>query len=274
MIKNLSKCMLRSRYNSSISIRQNIFECLFNRHSMTMIKSTTKFSFSSNTTINKSNSVNHKITESELNKLIDYVVKFKPKTVSKSGDAVVINIKKLKGLNENNKYTVFQSKGKYFILKNSLIVLVMGLTLGMILYLTFSWFKNEYKIYKNENRNFLTCVGYFVLFGLSAILSIMFMRNYRYRVWKFIKRIEVSRDLKKLQFTTLLNKKFEEELSNVYLYYNYTPSYNSVRTMTKVNDTLIVGIKKKIYVISFEDADVPDIDLFACCVRGYDMKAL
>ena len=60
---------------------------------------------------------------------------------------------------------------------------------------------------------------------------------------------------------------------NVYLYYNYTPHYTSFKTMSRVNDTLIIGIKKNVYVISLEDAIVTDLDLFASSVRGYNMKA-
>ena len=211
---------------------------------------------------------------SEINKLNDYVIKFKSKNISKSGDSIAINTKKLKVLNENNMYTVFQSKGKYFILKTSIISLIIGITFGIILYLTFTWFKNEMKIYLKENNNFLTCIGHFCLFIVSIMVGVMYLRNYRYKVWKFIKKIELSKDMKKLTFTSLLNKKFEEDLINVYLYYNYTPFYHSIRTLTKVNDTIILGIKKKIFVISLEDADVPDWDLFACCVRGYNIKAL
>ena len=149
----------------------------------------------------------------------------------------------------------------------------MGVTAGILLYLTFSWFKNGLKIYYQNDRNFLSCVGYFLLFAISCILTFMYFRNYRYKIWKFIKKIEISKDLKKLTFTTFINKKFEEDIMNVYLYYNYTPHYTSFKTMSRVNDTLIIGIKKNVYVISLEDAIVTDLDLFASSVRGYNMKA-
>jgi hypothetical protein len=95
----------------------------------------------------------NKISEVEINKLNEHVMKFKPKNISKSGDSIVINIKKIKILNENNMYTVFKSNGKYFLLKISILSLTLGITIGLILYYTFTWFKNELKTYLKENNN-------------------------------------------------------------------------------------------------------------------------
>jgi hypothetical protein len=266
MIKNFSKC-LHGRFSITSTMSKSNFHSQLNKNSNRLFF-TLKFNFTSSKNANK------KSSESEINRINEYVIKYKPKNLTKAGDSLGINFKKLKKLNESNMFTVFQSNGKYFILKISITSLFMGVTVGILLYLTFSWFKNELKSYYQNGNNFISCLGYFLLFAISGLLTFMYIRNYRYKIWKFIKKIEISRDLKKLTFTTFLNKKFEEDLMNVYLYYNYTPYYTSIRTMTRVNDTLIIGIKKKVYVISLEDATIPDLDIFASTVRGYNLKAI
>ena len=143
MIKKISKCL-----QSKLSTTSKTNDYNFHSH---LHKNSKQFNFTLKFNFTNSKNINKKTSESEINKINDYVIKYKPKNISKSGDSLLINLKKLKKLNENNRYTVFQSNGKYFILKISLTSLFMGVTAGILLYLTFSWFKNGLKIYYQNN---------------------------------------------------------------------------------------------------------------------------
>jgi hypothetical protein len=106
MIKNFSKCLQSKLYMTS-----KINDYNFHSH---LHKISKQFNFTLKFNFTNSKNINKKSSESEINKINDYVIKYRPKNISKSGDSLLINLKKLKKLNENNKYTVFQSNGEKF----------------------------------------------------------------------------------------------------------------------------------------------------------------
>jgi hypothetical protein len=230
------------------------------RHRETIIRFT-KYNFSKFEAMNESDKI----------KLHDYVMNFNPKSQVKA-EYLTFNSKKLGKLNANNMYTIYKQNKSFIFVKILMSTLFMATTISILIYLCNRWLQTEYQSYKIETKNKFALVCSAILLSILSFSLFMFLKNYRNRIWKYITEIEISRDLKTIHFKTSLNKSITEELKNIYLYTNITPSYYSVKNLSLVRDTFIIGIKDSIYIVSSEDSHIPSHDLFAACLRGYDMK--
>ena len=113
---------------------------------------------------------------------------------------------------------------------------------------------------------------YSSLFISSLAILNLLRKNNLYKVWTYVQKIDLSKDLKNLQITTFTNNVINPELKDVFLFYNFSSPYISHKSMSKVEDTLVIGVKDRMYIIPLDDATIQSKDLLSLCVRGYKMK--
>lgn len=217
--------------------------------------------------------------EQKLNEIHNYVTKFNGQKFERFNDMLLVNNKLLgKPSINTDSYLVFKSNLGYSVIKVLLLQLVMVIPCLVFLYYSVKWTYREWQITQIAKMQTKKKYTNYAFYGYSSfvILSLGFLemlrRNNLYKIWKYVKKIEISKDLKTLNITTFTNKTFTPILKDVYLYYNFSSPYISPRSLTKVEDTLVVGVKDKVLLVPLEKSTIQSKDLLSLCLRGYSMK--
>jgi hypothetical protein len=211
--------------------------------------------------------------EQTMNELHSYINTFTGKKFDRFEDSLVIDSKLLGKLNINKQYPVFKSNlGKKLIFKVLMLQLLMVVPAAFLFYYSLNWLKSELILYKFEKSNKLYVSLYSSLFLASIVILNLLRKNNLYKIWTYVQKVDLSKDLKTLQITTFTNRIMNVELKDVYLYYNFSSPYISHKSMSKVEDTLIFGIKNDTYIVPLENSTIQSKDLLSICLRGYTLK--
>lgn len=190
--------------------------------------------------------------------LFDYIKTFKGNNLKTYKDYVIVEDRMLgKNFTEKMNYLVYKFYPKsslipYMILRQILVVLVC---LSAIYYLI-----------KKKKRLLLIPVIIFVL--------VSNLRNNRYQHWRYIKSIELGKDLQNLNLTLLNDKQFTTKINDVYI---FNPKFGRMfnflaKDSGQARDLLAFNVKENVYYIYLKDCVVTDKDLLALCIRGYNLR--
>jgi hypothetical protein len=211
--------------------------------------------------------------EQTITDLHKYISSFTGKKFDRMEETLLVDNKLLGKLSSTSKmYPVFKSNIGYKILKVLFLQIIMVIPVLFLLYYSLQSLKKEFALY-TFNKSTKTYVGIKASLTIVSLLILNFLRkNNLYKIWNYVKKIELSKDLKSLQITTFTNNVIKPDLRDVYLYYNFSSPYISHKSMSRVEDTLIFGIKDKQYIVPLENSTMQSKDLLSICLRGYKMK--
>lgn len=214
--------------------------------------------------------------EEKTNALANYVLRLNASKLKLNEDWVVVdkNIfeKVTKYDNGEMYFPVFESKNKNKIyIKQIGSFLSMLITCLIFFYFTIKLCRNKYIEYKKEFCSRREVLLYSIPLFLNIVALVAIVKNPLYKLWIFIKKIELARDLKTLRITTYTNKVFKTDISKVYLIQKGTSTYYNYKTQEKVYEFFTIGVGKKVYIIQLKNCMV-NKDLFNLCIRGYKLK--
>ncbi len=225
---------------------------------------------------------NFSTNEKSVNDIYKYIIDFSGNKFEKHQDCMVVNNKLLGKISTIDQvYPVYKSNLGWKIYKVLLSQLLMVIPVLILSYYLFKSAKNEMtkkqlvklaeiegQIVLHSNGKFYACtIGLFFTILLLELLR----RNNFYKVWKYIKVLELTKDLQKLKITTYSNKALFFPINDFYLYSKASTSHYSSETLKKIDDTLLIGVRDSIFMLPLEDATIQSKDLLSVCLRGYKL---
>ncbi len=220
--------------------------------------------------------------EKSINDIYKYVLDFNGSKFEKYQDSLVVNNKifgKLSSIDEV--YQVYKSNlgwkvYKVFVSQLFMVILVLILSYNLLKSAKKEWMKKQLvKLAEIEGQIVLHSNTKLYIYSICLFFTILMLeilrRNNFYKVWKYIKVLEITKDLKMLKITTYTNKILFFPINDVYLYTNIATSRYSTENLKKVDDTLIVGVRDSVFVLPLETATIQSKDLLSLCLRGYKL---
>jgi hypothetical protein len=208
--------------------------------------------------------------ETKINNLFAFISNYQADKFAVK-EYLVLNHKILGKLNNLNFYNLFESNQRreiYFNIFQFLFLLIISL---IYLYYSGKWLlkkRIEFKLDIISKSKFSLSLFNFII---SLAATIICLKNPIGKYWIYIKKIELSKDLKFIRFQTFSDKLIKVKTSDVYFDNKKMPSYYSTKSFKKVFDSLVIGIKDKTFIIPLKNSIV-NKDLLGICVRGYKLK--
>jgi hypothetical protein len=229
-----------------------------------------KFSYQKFSTSNPGGPTREEQSITDMHK---YISSFTGKKFDRFEDTLLVDNRLLGKLSSSSgMYPVYKSNIGYKIIKVLLLQIIMVIPILFLLYYSVQSTNKELALYyiNKSTKTYVAIKASVILISLF-ILNLL-RKNNLYKIWNYVKKIELSKDLNNLQITTFTNKVFQPKLKDMYFYYNFSSPYISHKSMSKVEDTLIFGIKDKQYIIPLENSTIQSKDLLSICLRGYSIK--
>lgn len=211
--------------------------------------------------------------EQSITDLHKYISTFSGRKFDRFEDTLLVDNRLLgKPSSSSGMYPVYKSNIGYKILKVLILQIIMVIPILFLLYYSVQSSKKEFALYTmgKSTKTYVAIKSSVILISLF-ILNLL-RKNNLYKIWNYAKKIELSKDLKSLQITTFTNGVLQPKLKDMYLYYNFSSPYISHKSLSKVEDTLIFGIKDKQYIVPLENSIIQSKDLLSICLRGYSIK--
>jgi hypothetical protein len=260
--------------NTLLGIKTNLNKSLKNSHAIHNFNNSFNSTYSINKFSNfKFSSLDKTKEEQTVNELHKYISSFTGKKFDRIEDSLLVDNKLLGKLSATSRtYPVFKSNIGSKISKVVILQLIMLIPCLFLIYYSFKSLKKEFALF-TMNKSSKFYVGLKATITIGSLLVLNFLRkNNLYKIWNYVQKVELSKDLKSLQITTFTNSVIRPELKDVYLYYNFSSPYISHKSMNKVEDTLILGVGEKQYIVPLENATIQSKDLMSLCLRGYKLK--
>jgi hypothetical protein len=205
--------------------------------------------------------------EELINVFYNHIKKFKAKNFQIQDDFLLVDSKTLpKKLSANDTYIIFKSENKPYI-ELLLFILLSGLCTWFF-YLNF---KGIIISIKSKKKPFT----FSRIFKLSSacLFAVYLFYLKRIHFWKYVKQIELSKDLEHLIFRNSFSQKkiIKTKIDSVFFFHEQ--KYMELPLVNE-KDLLVIGLgeEKKEVLLSIKTCYIPDKDLLAASLRGYKLK--
>jgi hypothetical protein len=185
--------------------------------------------------------------------LLDHILKFDGKNLKRKSDFLEVPQNKFHNTGES--FIIYNKKSKFPVM-----FILSFVMIGVSIYLFYYLAKNV----KNRPKTHI------LLLAINTFIFIKYIKSNIWRLGRYIKTLELTRDLSKLTVRTFNSKIYTlrpEDINMIKNNYFYMFQYDFFR-----EHSLIVNIKGKDYYIPLKNTNIPDKDILSLVVRGYKLK--
>ena len=182
-----------------------------------------------------------------------HIVKFDGRSIKTKNDHIEVLPNKF--FKNNNNFIIYKTQTR--IPRMFIFSIIF---FGTSLYLFYYLFNNINDFTKTK----------FIFLLLNSIIFWKCLKSDIWRLSRYIKSIEITKDLSKLILNTFNNKSLTilpEDLNLIKKSYFYMFQYDFLK-----NISMMVAIKGEIHYIQLNNTFIPDKDILALVLRGYKLK--